>query len=836
MQPSATPENPGHRRGQSTSSDPQSTIEHSEHHSNERPPPRTTPDSTQYVGCGESSISSAAQREVDASTGVERVLEYPPNLESRGDAGDRAKSDGSASPEIIIVSTVDGTLVGLCKTTGRVLWKRSSSSFPATQTTTNSPDARALSRPLVSTTTTKQSAKQDGAEWRTAAVPSIDGSVSLTAVASDTSSSTHIDSKRGGDASPPSASSSAVSAPEVTVEASLQELVTRAPFVDARGRIYTGSRRATTFALDGSTGELLHAASDMNGEQSPSSPDAPPLLQQRQRGGPVVWLGRVDYSVAIHEPETGRLDVQFAAGSILGAQDLWLGGGGSGANRPPQEPWTAESHSSEALVATPNGNVAYRGSDPNDGRPIEWVADECFETPVAFAVDAASGASLSVYILPDAVLPHGSSEYVSQELERQLNLVHQRQQEADQSVEDVDANESWFEGQGHENEFDEQMIVGSLPAGDLYALPLGRRNHRASPSYSDPMLAHKKSTYHPQYQYTSASSSANAVKTHHVARIPGRHSSSLQATHHSHATHQGEAASKQRKDPQQCHSGNSDFPRCLVDYHPYDEPSHFRSTGGHFLSETRNAGNDPNVAALVVKYQYPDHSDGWYIPPPHYYTLVPPPNKRQKRYQKVLRILSSWLPSTIALVFVLSFQLGRRKRQEQRQQNELEESNVSALTRVPTMEARDKDPATGPHVESVGLIQVFDDIILGYGGHGTVVYKGLLEGRQVAVKRMLRAYHASADREISLLIESDGHPNVVRYFLKEVRGDFVYLALELCDLSLHDLIQKLKARWDQIVQPSQSPLPSTVSGALKCVLLQIACGVKHLHSLRIVHR
>ena len=53
-------------------------------------------------------------------------------------------------------------------------------------------------------------------------------------------------------------------------------------------------------------------------------------------------------------------------------------------------------------------------------------------------------------------------------------------------------------------------------------------------------------------------------------------------------------------------------------------------------------------------------------------------------------------------------------------------------------------------------------------------------------------YHASADREISLLISPDGHPNVVRYFLKEARNDFVYLALELCDLSLHDLITELR--------------------------------------------
>lgn len=55
----------------------------------------------------------------------------------------------------------------------------------------------------------------------------------------------------------------------------------------------------------------------------------------------------------------------------------------------------------------------------------------------------------------------------------------------------------------------------------------------------------------------------------------------------------------------------------------------------------------------------------------------------------------------------------------------------------------------------VGCLTVSDNV-LGYGSHGTVVYKGLLEGRPVAVKRMLTDFHARADREISLLIESDG--------------------------------------------------------------------------------
>lgn len=39
-------------------------------------------------------------------------------------------------------------------------------------------------------------------------------------------------------------------------------------------------------------------------------------------------------------------------------------------------------------------------------------------------------------------------------------------------------------------------------------------------------------------------------------------------------------------------------------------------------------------------------------------------------------------------------------------------------------------------------------------------------------------------REISLLIKSDGHPNVVRYFIKEERNDFIYLGLQLCIMSV----------------------------------------------------
>lgn len=135
----------------------------------------------------------------------------------------------------------------------------------------------------------------------------------------------------------------------------------------------------------------------------------------------------------------------------------------------------------------------------------------------------------------------------------------------------------------------------------------------------------------------------------------------------------------------------------------------------------------------------------------------------------------------------------------------------------------------------MGIIQVNENIILGHGGHGTVVYKGMLEGRHVAVKRLLKTYNASADREISLLIESDGHPNVVRYHIKETRGDFVYLALELCDLSLHDLIGHIRNKLD-LLGSQEIDEREKIFNATKSILQQITKGAEHLHRLRIVHR
>ena len=113
----------------------------------------------------------------------------------------------------------------------------------------------------------------------------------------------------------------------------------------------------------------------------------------------------------------------------------------------------------------------------------------------------------------------------------------------------------------------------------------------------------------------------------------------------------------------------------------------------------------------------------------------------------------------------------------------------------------------------------------GWGSQGTIVFEGSLQGRAVAVKRLQQEFVTVATREVAILQESDDHPNVVRYFYQERKENFLYIALELCLASLADIIERpdgfmeIKATFDP-----------------KRALQQVTSGLKHLHSLKIVHR
>ncbi|KAJ2746291.1 bifunctional endoribonuclease/protein kinase ire1 [Coemansia sp. BCRC 34301] len=120
------------------------------------------------------------------------------------------------------------------------------------------------------------------------------------------------------------------------------------------------------------------------------------------------------------------------------------------------------------------------------------------------------------------------------------------------------------------------------------------------------------------------------------------------------------------------------------------------------------------------------------------------------------------------------------------------------------------------------------DQILGYGSHGTIVYRGEFQGRAVAVKRLLLDFYEVAEHEVKVLQDSDSHPNVIRYYCTEQEGHFLYIALELCSGSLADAISRAP------MAAEASQLLATITK--RKVMYQLACGLHHLHALKLVHR
>jgi len=124
-----------------------------------------------------------------------------------------------------------------------------------------------------------------------------------------------------------------------------------------------------------------------------------------------------------------------------------------------------------------------------------------------------------------------------------------------------------------------------------------------------------------------------------------------------------------------------------------------------------------------------------------------------------------------------------------------------------------------PFVHKLILIKI------GRGSHGTVVYKGYFQGDPVAVKRLVREHVTLDEREVRLLKHANDHWNVIRYIYEETDDNFQYIVLALCPASLADIIER-PAKFHEIAD-SFNP---------KRALREITSGLKHLHSLDIVHR
>ena len=118
---------------------------------------------------------------------------------------------------------------------------------------------------------------------------------------------------------------------------------------------------------------------------------------------------------------------------------------------------------------------------------------------------------------------------------------------------------------------------------------------------------------------------------------------------------------------------------------------------------------------------------------------------------------------------------------------------------------------------------------IGKGSYGVVVSaKDLNKGRRVAIKRISPMAKHTVDakhilREVRIMRYMGQHENIITLedLIVREKDDELYIVMELLDSDLHRVLQSKQ---------------SLSENHFKHFMLQILCGLKHLHDNRIIHR
>ena len=498
---------------------------------------------------------------------------------------------------------------------------------------------------------------------------------------------------------------------------SVKDVVVKTPFVTEDGRMFAGTTRSMALGLDYRTGQVrkvLDGGGNMVDYGTTSSGEKTKDKSGYQEDDQIVWVGRNDYEVSVYDAKTGEMQENVSSSDVLSSVEQLQ-------HRSSQD---SGGEGVRELYSAPSGTLAMvtDGSDQ-----IKWLNVKNFDTPVVSAIDISKGSNLRVAIVSDS----------------------------DRENDNVSTPRSPHQ----------RALISKLPGanGSVYAIPLTTSDWIHNVRYTSSAkgkVAIGKTTTGKVVQGGLSKGVNNLVKT--SSRRGSSHHQSLRAM---------------SSFPQQsnaCLPGlNASYPDCLID-------------GEIFIG---SAGESDLMEDKLKSLLDFDSDKG---PRQQYYNLHNHNNNRQHPsiYQKMVKgnddalfsftkaydvrsdgnlngigaekqyistfktlpaLFASWLPPLIALLVVVGFELGRR-----RKLYDLSGSSLPGSNRQRKQAASEKE-----HPTNVGSI-VLTSKILGYGGHGTVVFSGFLRGREVAVKRMLAAYDRSADNEIDLLVRTDSHPNLIR--------------------------------------------------------------------------